>query len=81
MKRKKMAANLQAYLFVGPFVILSVVFMIYPIISSFYTTRFSRNAFVGLENYVKASVGGDLPGDYTARCGDAVRRLSSEEFL
>lgn len=57
MKRKKLMANLQAYLFVGPFVILSVVFMIYPIISgfisSFYTTRFSRNAFVGLENYIK----------------------------
>lgn len=57
MKRKRWAANLQAYLFVGPFVLLSVIFMVYPIIngmiSSFYTTRFNKNAFVGFANYIK----------------------------
>lgn len=57
MKRRKWAADLQAYLFVGPFVLLSIVFMIWPIISgmisSFYTTKFNKNAFVGLENYIK----------------------------
>ncbi|MBS5063675.1 MAG: sugar ABC transporter permease [Hungatella hathewayi] len=56
MKRKKWVVNLQAYLFVGPFVALSAVFVIFPIISgvisSFYTTRFQKNAFVGLANYL-----------------------------
>lgn len=53
--KKKLLENLGAYLFIGPFVILSAVFMIYPVIQGFirsaYNTKWSRAVFVGLENY------------------------------
>lgn len=53
--KKRLMENLSAYLFVGPFVILSAVFMVYPVIQGFirsaYNTKWSRSVFVGLENY------------------------------
>lgn len=54
---KKGKNSLQAYLFIGPFVILSAIFMIWPIIHGFitslYNTKWSSSIFVGLENYRK----------------------------
>lgn len=54
MKKKRME-NLGAYCFIGPFVILSTVFMIYPVIQGFirsaYNTKWSKAVFVGFENY------------------------------
>ena len=53
--KKKLLENLGAYLFIGPFVILSVVFMIYPVIQGFirsaFNTKWNRAVFVGLQNY------------------------------
>lgn len=44
------------YLFVAPYVILSVLFMAYPIILQFvqslYKVKFQRSVFVGLQNYL-----------------------------
>ena len=46
-----------AYLFIAPFVILALVFMIYPIgkgfVTSFYNTKWAKEVFVGLNNYKK----------------------------
>lgn len=54
--RTTLKDNLTAYLFVGPFVVLAAVFMIYPIlkgfVSSLYNTKWAGDVFVGLQNYV-----------------------------
>ncbi len=54
---KKLKSSLQAYLFIGPFVILSAVFMVWPILNGFitslYNTKWAASIFVGLENYRK----------------------------
>lgn len=54
---KKFLESLKAYIFIGPFVILSGVFMVYPIIQGFvrsvYNTKWNKTVFVGLENYKK----------------------------
>ena len=46
-----------AYLFITPFVVLALVFMIYPIckgfITSLYSTKWAGDVFVGLDNYKK----------------------------
>ena len=46
-----------AYLFIAPFVILALVFMVYPIyrgfITSFYNTKWAKEVFVGFDNYKK----------------------------
>ncbi len=52
---KKLRENLQAYIFIGPFVVLSVLFMVWPIckgfMNSLYNTKWSTSIFVGLKNY------------------------------
>ncbi len=54
--RKSLIENLQAYMFVGPFVVLASVFMVYPIfngfVTSFYNTKWAGKVFVGLKNYI-----------------------------
>jgi multiple sugar transport system permease protein len=55
--KKKLKENLQAYLFIGPFVLFSIVFMIYPIIkgfiNSFYNNKWGKSVFIGFENYIE----------------------------
>lgn len=54
---KKFLESLKAYVFIGPFVILSGAFMIYPVFQGFirsvYNSKWNRTVFVGLENYKK----------------------------
>ncbi len=54
--KKKLKNEVVAYLFVSPFVVLASVFMIYPILKGFvtslYSTKWSVNVFVGLQNYI-----------------------------
>ncbi len=54
---KKFKDNVQAYLFLCPFIILSLIFMIWPIINGFitslYNTKWASAIFVGLDNYKK----------------------------
>lgn len=56
MKIEKIKKNLTAYLFLLPFLILSLVFMIYPmcrgVYNSFYDFRFGGRMFVGIQNYI-----------------------------
>lgn len=57
-RSKRLKGNdTSAYLFIGPFVILAAIFMIYPIIqgfiTSFYNTKWGGNVFVGFKNYIK----------------------------
>jgi len=55
--QRKLKENLSAYLFVGPFVLLCSVFIIYPIVQGFinslYNTKWRATIFVGLDNYRK----------------------------
>ncbi|MDO4332632.1 MAG: sugar ABC transporter permease [Eubacteriales bacterium] len=55
-KQKKMKQNLTGYLFCGPFLILTAVFIIYPmckgIYNSFFDFRFGEISFVGFRNYL-----------------------------
>ena len=62
MEKRKLPArrhkyDMSAYLFIAPFVILAVVFMVYPIlkgfITSLYSTKWAGDVFVGLDNYQK----------------------------
>ncbi len=52
---KKLLENLKAWIFIGPFVVLSLVFMVYPVFQGFvrsvYNTKWSKSVFVGLANY------------------------------
>ncbi|MBQ9300742.1 MAG: sugar ABC transporter permease [Clostridia bacterium] len=55
MTERKLRENLSAYLFVGPFVVLCALFIIYPIfrgfINSLYNTKWRATVYVGLQNY------------------------------
>lgn len=54
---RRLDRDYAAYLFIAPFVVLALVFMVYPIISGFvtslYSTKWGSNVFVGLKNYKK----------------------------
>lgn len=54
---KTLKKNWQAYLFTAPFVVLSAVFMVYPIfggfVNSLYNSKWGSDVFVGFANYAK----------------------------
>lgn len=54
---KRLRQDYAAYLFVAPFVLLALVFMVYPIargfVTSLYSTKWAGDVFVGLANYKK----------------------------
>lgn len=56
MKIMKLKENFTALLYLAPFLILSLVFIVYPmargIYNSFFDFRFGATTFVGLDNYV-----------------------------
>jgi len=55
-KLEKLKENLTAYFFLAPFLVLSGVFMIYPmcrgLYNSFFDFRFGSQLFVGVQNYI-----------------------------
>lgn len=57
MNIAKWKRNLTAYIFLAPFLILSTIFMIYPmcrgVYNSFYDFRFGGQLFVGIDNYIE----------------------------
>lgn len=54
---KRLKQDYAAYLFIAPFVLLALVFMVYPIakgfVTSLYSTKWAGDVFVGLANYKK----------------------------
>lgn len=54
---KRLKQDYAAYLFIAPFVLLALVFMVYPIVKGFvtslYSTKWAGDVFVGLANYKK----------------------------
>lgn len=58
--RRKLSENLSAYMFVGPFVVLCGMFIVYPIlqgfINSLFNTKWRATVFVGFQNYKTFSV-------------------------
>ena len=53
--RRSLAESLSGYLFIAPYLILSVIFMLYPIVMQFvqsmYKVKFQKTMFVGLQNF------------------------------
>lgn len=54
---RRLNQDYAAYLFIAPFVLLALVFMVYPIakgfVTSLYSTKWAGDVFVGLDNYKK----------------------------
>lgn len=57
MKRRKLKNNLIGYMFCSPFLLLALVFILYPMCKGFYNSffdfRFNAITFVGIDNYKK----------------------------